>query len=156
MTINSVSSGTNVQPASTNDGFGQLFKDFKSIGGSIQSSDLTSAQTALTSFQQDLQNNTQKNPLSQLFSNNPTLGKDLTALQTALKSSDPAAAQNAFKTLAQDMQGAMKAQKSHGHHHHKKVENDGDADDGTKSPTPAASAPASATESASSVLDVQA
>ena len=157
MNVSSVSSAQ--QPTST-DGFGQLFKDFKGIGSAIQSGDLTTAASALTSFQNDLQSTTGKNPLSQLFNNNSTLSSDLTSLQNALKSNDPTAAQNAFKTLAKDMQSAMKTGKSHGHHHHK-VDNDGDADDGgtnstaTNSTTSGSGAASSSTD-VGSTLNVQA
>lgn len=141
MTVSNISSAANTQPTPANDGFNQLFTDFKGIGSAIQSGDLTSAQTALTSFQTDLQNNPGKNPLSQLFKKNSRLGDDLTALQTALKSNDPASAQNAFQTLIQDMKGAMRAHRSHGHHHHHHhVDHDGDSDDGAKSPATAAPA----------------
>jgi type VI protein secretion system component VasK len=118
MTISSVGSTTPAYQASSTNSFDQLFNDFKGIGSDIQSGDLSSAQSALTTFQSDLQNSSGKNPISQLFSNNSTLGNDLTALQTALQSNDPTAAQNAFKTLTQDMQGAMKTQGAHHHHHH--------------------------------------
>src|ERR1700737_4489420 len=119
MTISSVSLTANQNPAPLQNGFSQAFQDFKGIGTDIQSGDLTSAQSALNSFQHDLQNSSQtsqKNPLSQLFSSN-TLNKDLTTLQVALNSKDATGAQNAFKALAKDMQTEMKTQKGHHHHH---------------------------------------
>jgi type VI protein secretion system component VasK len=137
-----------VQQTASNDGFNQLFTDFKKIGSAIQSGDLATAADALTTFQQDLQNNTEKNPLSQLFKRNGSLGKDLDALQTALKSNDPASAQNAFKTLIQDMQSAMKTNKGHRHHHHHHVDNDGDKDD--QGSSSAATSSGSATDSTTS------
>jgi hypothetical protein len=118
MTISNVGSTTPAYQASSTNSFDQLFNDFKGIGSDIQSGDLSSAQSALTTFESDLKNSNGKNPMSQLFSNNSTLGNDLSALQTALQSNDPTAAQNAFKTLTQDMQSAMKTQGAHGHHHH--------------------------------------
>jgi|GEM_PF-1135206 len=160
MTVSNVGSATNTTPPPPTDGFGTLFKDFKGIASDIQSGDLTSAQSALTTFQTDLQNNTGKNPLSQLFSNNSTLGNDLTALQTALTAKDSAGATNAFKTLTQDMQSAMKAQKSKHHHHHHQVKNDGDADDkGASATTSSTTSTSGSTASASSsggTLNVQA
>src|ERR1039457_1615619 len=134
MTVSNVSSTTNQYQNTVQDGFSQAFQDFKGIGTAIQSVDLTTAESALTAFQQDMQNSSQtsqKNPLSQLFSNNSTLNNDLSALQTALKSNDAAGAQTAFKTLAQDMQSTMKTQKAH-HHHHVKKANDGGPDNGVQ------------------------
>jgi hypothetical protein len=124
MNVSSVSSATNPYQASSTDGFNQLFSDFKGIGSSIQSGNLTSAQTALTSFENDLQSSTGTNPLTKLFSNNSTLSTDLTNLQNALKSNDPSGAQSAFKTLTQDMQTAMKTQGTKRHHHHHHADND--------------------------------
>src|SRR5882672_7754687 len=129
MTVSNVCSTANASQTSATDGFGQLFKDFKGIGSAIQSGDLSSAQSALTTFQSDLQSNTGKNPLSQLFSNNDSLNKDLAALQTAVQSNDPAAAKDALKTLMQDMKSAMKTQRAHHHRHHHHTDNDGDSDD---------------------------
>lgn len=109
----------------------QVFQDFQAISSAVQSGNMTTAQTALSSFLQDLQNGPQNNPLSQLFSNNSALGKDLQNLQTALQSNDSSSAQNAFRTLIQDMQKAMKTQGMHHRHHHfhHRVDNDGDHDD---------------------------
>jgi type VI protein secretion system component VasK len=125
MTVSSIGSTTNAYQVTSANSFNQLFNDFKSIGSDIQSGDLTSAQSALAAFQNDLQNNTGQNPLSQLFSNNSTLNNDLQNLQTALQSNDPTSAQTAFKTLIQDMQGAMQTSGAHRHHHHHRVNNDG-------------------------------
>jgi hypothetical protein len=161
MTVSSVSSTTNQYQNTVQDGFSQAFQDFKGIGTAIQSGDLTTAENALTTFQQDLQNSSQtsqKNPLSQLFSNNSTLNNDLSALQTALKSNDAAGAQTAFKTLAQDMQGAMKTQKAH-HHHHVRKANDGEsAQSSNSSKTSAGDATSSTTGTSGTgnALDVQA
>jgi hypothetical protein len=157
MTVSSIGSVTNPYQTPSTDGFIHLFNDFKGIGGAIQSGDLTTAQSALTTFQNDLQSNTGKNPLSQLFSNNSTLGNDLTALQSALKSNDPTAAQNAFKTLIQDMQSAMKTQRAHRHHHHRaEAENDGDADDGGQNSTSTATTSAATTQTVGGTIDTQA
>jgi hypothetical protein len=156
MTISNVGSATSTPPAASQNTFTQSFNDFKSIGTSIQSGDLTTAQNALTAFQSDLQNTTGKNPVSQLFSNNSKLGDDLTSLQTALKSNNAAGAQSAYKTLVQDMQGAMKTQAPQRHHHHHHVES------GSESSTAATTLSSSTTDSTTgstsvgSALDVQA
>jgi type VI protein secretion system component VasK len=130
--IGSTTSSYQITPANT---FNQYLTDFQSIASDIQSGDLTSAQSALTAFQNDLQSSSGQNPLSRLFSNNSTLTSDLGALQTALQSNDPASAQNAFNSLVQDMQTAIQTQKPHHHHrHHHRADNDGD-NDGSSSPT---------------------
>jgi hypothetical protein len=129
MTISSVGSATNAYQTSSTGGFNQLFNDFKGMAGDIQSGDLTSAQNALTAFENDLQSNNGVNPLSRLFSNNSTLSTDLQNLQSALQSNNSNSAQSAFQTLIQDMQSAMSTHGMHRHHHHHRVNNDGDGDD---------------------------
>ncbi len=156
MTISSISSTTNTYQASTQNAFSQTFNDFKNIGSSIQSGDLTSAQNALTAFQSSLQSNSRQNPLTQLFSNNSQLGNDLSALQSALKSNDAAGAQNAFKTLVKDMQGAMKIQVPDGHRHHHRVDNDGDNDGSSSTSSSSATDSTTGSTSTGSALNVQA
>jgi len=156
MTISSIGSATSISQTSAANSFNQSFNDFKNIGSDIQSGNLTSAQSALTAFQGDLQSTNGKNPLSQLFSNNSKLGDDLTSLQTALKSNDAAGAQNAFKTLVKDMQGAMKTQTSHGHHHHHRVDSDGDTDGTTSAASTSATDSNTGSASTGNTLDVQA
>ncbi len=162
MTISSIGSTTNPYQNFSANGFSQLFNDFKGIASNIQSGDLTSAQSALTAFEQDLQSNNGQNPLSQLFGNNSTLSNDLQNLQTALQSNNSSSAQNAFQTLIQDMQGAMKTQGIRHHHHHHRVDNDGDNDDqgfgsaSTTSGTGTDSDSATASATVGSTLNVQA
>lgn len=126
MNISSIGATTNPYQDYSANGFKQLFKDFKSMAGDIQSGDLTDAQSALTDFEKDLQSNSGQNPLSQLFSNNSTLSNDLSALQTALQSNNSTSAQSAFQNLIQDMQGAMGTHGAHHGHHHHHLDNDGD------------------------------
>ena len=153
MNVNSICSCSNAQPSVRNDGFNQLFSDFKGIGSAIQSGDLTSAQNALSTFQTDLQNNTGNNPLSRLFSKNSNLNDDLKSLSDALSSNDPAKAQDAFKTLIKDMQTAMRTMRSHGHHRHHHVDNDGDSDDGGSSTTSTTASTTSSSSETSSTSD---
>ena len=151
MTISGVSSATNGSQPVVQDGFAQAFQDFQGIESAIESGDLATAQTALTTFQQDLQSGAQNNPLSRLFSKNSALGQDLQTLQTALTSNDPAAAKSAFGSLIQDMQSAMKTHGHHRHHHHHvKKASDGDADDNAQSSTGSTSAGSGTTASTGS------
>ncbi|HUA68768.1 MAG TPA: hypothetical protein VMA13_09500 [Candidatus Saccharimonadales bacterium] len=162
MTISSVGATTNSYPTSSTDGFTQLFNDFKSIASDIQSGDLTTAQSALSTFESDLQSNGGQNPLSQLFSNNSTLGTDLQNLQTALQSNNSSSAQSAFQTLIQDMQTAMQTHGTHRHHRHHHVNNDGDSDDqafgstGTTAGSDTDSDSGTASATVGSTLNVQA
>jgi hypothetical protein len=153
MTTSCIGSATNAYQPPTTDGFNQLFQDFTGIGNALQTGDLNTAQSDLTSFQSDLQSTTGKNPLSKLFNNNPTLSNDLTTLQNALKSNDTTGAQNAFKSLMQDMQSAMKTQKGHrGHHHHHRVDNDGNNGGTTSSPTSSSTGGTADTTSVASAI----
>jgi type VI protein secretion system component VasK len=137
MNISSIGSTTSSYPVTPANTFNQFLTDFQSIGSDIQSGNLTSAQSALTAFQNDLQSSSGQNPLSRLFSNNSTLTNDLASLQTALQSNNPASAQNAFNTLVQDMQTAIQTQKPHHHHHHHhRADDDGDNDDSSTSSSP--------------------
>ncbi len=161
MTVSSISSTTNPCQISSTDGFGQLFKEFKGIRSAIQSGDMTAAQSAVTTFQNDVQSNTGKNPLSQLFANNSSLGQDLTAIETALKSEDAAGAQDAFKTLMRDLRGAMKTERAHHHHHgHHRVDKGGDHASQVSSSTPTAPSETAVSTNGSptpgGTLDVQA
>ena len=76
------------------------------------------AQTALTAFQQDIQNNPQSPLATALSDPNSQVSKDLQTLQTALQSNDVSGAQTAFAALKQDL-------KSLHHHHHRKTADDG-------------------------------
>ena len=155
MTISGVSATTNPYQTTAQDGFSQVFQDFQATSSAVQSGNMTTAETALTSFVQDLQNGPQNNPLSQLFNNNSTLSNDLQNLQTALQSNNPSSAQNAFQSLIQDMQSAMKTQGiRHHHHHHHRVDNDGDRDDQGFGSAPVSSGSATDGDSASTPTTV--
>lgn len=156
MSISSVGATTNPYQDSSTNGFKQLFSDFKSMAGDIQSGDMTDARTALTAFEKDLQSNGGQNPLSQLFSNNRTLNKDLNALQTALQSNSSTSAQSAFRLLIHDMQGVMQIQGAQHGHHHLGVDNDGDGNGQVSGLIPTASGVALDSATPGSALNVQA
>jgi hypothetical protein len=110
--ISSVSSTTNLyQPANQN-GFGQFVQDFQAIGSALQSGDLSTAQSALATFQQDLQGNSQTSS-SQPFGKNSQANSDYQNLVSALQSGNLSNAQQAFASLQTDLKAAHK-----GHHHH--------------------------------------
>lgn len=104
---------------------GGMRQDFRSLSAALQSGDISSAQSAFATLQNDLKSAPANSKASALLDPNTPAGKDFKALQDALKSGDVKAAQTAFVTLRKDLQ----AGKAHGHHHHHKADNDGDADD---------------------------
>jgi hypothetical protein len=114
--ISSVSSATNTYPTPNLSGFDQAIKDLKSIGTALQSGDLSSAQSALTAFQQAQPAATQA-PGSQPFGQNSQANTDYQTLTTALKSGDLSAAQKAFTSLKTDLKPTQSAHKGHHHHH---------------------------------------
>jgi DNA-binding FadR family transcriptional regulator len=112
--ISGVPSATNPYPITNQNSFAQSFKDLKAIGSALQSGDLTTAQSALATFQQDLQTTSQTSA-SQPFGQNSQANKDYQSLASALQSGDLAAAKKAFASLQTDLKAANKG---HHHHHH--------------------------------------
>jgi hypothetical protein len=116
MNISAVNSNLyEYQTAAQQSTFQQRAQDFKALQSALQSGDLSGAQQAFASLQQDLpgtaqiaNGSNQSNPVSKV-------SQDFQALQSALQSGDLATAQQAFSTLQQDLQSAHKA---HHHHHH--------------------------------------
>jgi ribosomal protein S20 len=116
--ISGVSPVTN--PYQTNDqaGYGQMVQNFNAIGSALQSGDLTTAQSALTAFQQALPGSSSTST-SQPFGKNSQANTDYQSLTSSLKSGDLASAQKAFTSLQKDLKPAQTTQAAHkGHHHH--------------------------------------
>jgi hypothetical protein len=129
MSINGVSSidTTNSQAAQSSQisPARKLRQDFDALAQALSSSNLSGAQQAFATFQQDLksipqnqgaQKTASSQPSSQVGQSNPQ--DALTALTQALNSGNIGGAQNAFSTLLQDLQGQAGAAPRHGHHHH--------------------------------------
>ena len=112
--ISGVSNTSNAYQTSTQNSPWQAFKDFQAIGSALQSGDLSTAQSALTTFQQLLPNNPQVST-NQPFSKNSPANTDFQSLTSALQSGDLSGAQKAFASLQTDLKAAHK---SHHHHHH--------------------------------------
>jgi len=110
--ISSVSSTTNLYQPTNQNGFGQFVQDFQAIGSALQSGDLSTAQSALATFQQDLQGNSQTSSI-QPFGKNSQANSDYQNLVSALQSGNLSNAQQAFASLQTDLKSAHK-----GHHHH--------------------------------------
>jgi len=140
MNVSNVSSTTNPWQTEPPGVFGQRKQDFKSLATALQSGDISSAQSAFATLQNDLKTSQGTAATSPLLDPNTQAGQDFKALQDALKSNDVKAAQDAFKTLKTDLQSARRA-----HHHHRA------ANDGNAAPVPAPDASGSATSA--SALD---
>jgi hypothetical protein len=115
--ISSLSSTASPYQTTSQNGPGQLIQDFNAIGSALQSGDLSSAQSALTTFQQNLQGDSQTSSTGP-FGQNSQANTDYQNLTTALKSGDLSGAQKAFASLKQDVSGAG-AKAHRGHHHHR-------------------------------------
>ncbi len=109
--------------------FQQIRKDFAALKTSLTSGDLTGAQQAFATLQQDMQSiglagSSQQTATTTATQASSPLDTDLNALGAALKNGDTSGAQQAFATLQKDMQqmrrsqGGQQTQKAHHHHHH--------------------------------------
>lgn len=116
--ISSLSAITNPYQPFNQSGFGQFGQDFQAIGSALQSGNLTQAQTALATFQQELQGNSQSSSSSssssQPFGSNSQANSDYQTLVSSLQSGNLSNAQKAFSSLQTDLKTSHKG----GHHHH--------------------------------------
>ena len=110
--ISAISSNTDPYRIADQQNLGQIGQDFKAIGSALQSGNLSTAQTALTTFQQDLQA-ASKTGATQIFGKNSQANTDYKSLAAALQSGDLSGAQKAFASLQTDLKPVHK-----GHHHH--------------------------------------
>jgi hypothetical protein len=104
--ITGVGSAISPYPITNQGGFDQIVEDFNSIGAALQSGNVSSAQTALVAFQQDLHTN----PLtsaSQSFGGNSVANADYQSLVGALQIGNLSNAQRAFASLQADLQFAQ-------------------------------------------------
>lgn len=92
----------------------QTVQDFQALGSALQSGDVSSAQSALTTFQQALATATNsQSSSSQPFGKNSQANTDYQSLASALQSGNLTTAQQAFSRLQTDLKPAHT-----GHHHH--------------------------------------
>jgi hypothetical protein len=146
--ISGTSSATNSYQATNLNAFTQFVNDFNAIGSALQSGNLSDAQSALATFQQDLPGNSQSST-SQPFGNNTQANADYQSLVSALKSGNLPDAQKAYTSLQNDLQGTG-AGKSHRHHHH------GSSDSGATQTADSTVAASSSSDAADSLLDITA
>jgi outer membrane protein assembly factor BamD (BamD/ComL family) len=117
MSIDPITSSTNTnQISETQNNFQQMSKYFNQLGQTLQSGDLSGAQSAFSSLQQLLPSSSANQAQTTQQTNQSTFTTDINALGQALQSGDLSKAQDAFAKLQQDMQAA---QKGHHRHHHK-------------------------------------
>jgi ribosomal protein S20 len=95
--------------------------DFQTLAKALNSGDLSSAQSAFSALQTDLQKIGGNQQASQSSS---TLQNDIQTLGDALKAGDLSGAQKAFATLQQDAQNQVQQGHHHHHHHHHQVSTD--------------------------------
>jgi hypothetical protein len=112
--IASVPSPTNPFQTVNQNSVNQFVTDFNAIGSALQSGDISSAQSALATFQQDLPANSLTSA-NQPFGSNAKANTDYQSLVSALKSGDVSNAQKAFTNLQTDLKATHKG---HHHHHH--------------------------------------
>ena len=93
--------------------FNQPKQDLSSLANALNSGNVSSAQTALSTFQQDLQTFQSATGSSGLPAN---LNNDLQQIQSALSSNNLTDAKADFDNFLQDLQG--KTSQLHHHHHH--------------------------------------
>jgi hypothetical protein len=144
--ISSVSPVTNPYQTNYQAGYGQMVQNFDAVGSALQSGDLATAQSALTTFQQALPGSSSTSA-SQPFGKNSQANTDYQSLTSSLQSGNLAGAQKAFTSLQKDLKPAQTAQAAHkGHHHH----HSSSATDATTAATTASSTASSTTNSSTS------
>lgn len=111
MSISSVTSTNTYQPAYASS-LSQARQAFQDLGQALSSGDLTGAQQAFATFQQNLPANVQ----SASTQNSDAGAQGIQNLGSALQSGNLSDAQKAYDTIKQKMGGAGKAK---GHHHHR-------------------------------------
>ena len=161
MNVSNVTSATNsyTNPYQTN--FRQGVQDFQSLASALQSGNLSGAQSAFSSLEQDLPGISQvlqagANSSASGTSTNP-IGQALQSLSSALQSGDISGAQQAFASLQQGLQATQGTGHAHrGHHHHhssgvngsngtnqtSNTDSDGDSDGSSSTTTTSTGSPA--------------
>jgi len=107
-----VSSAASLYQTSQN-GFGQFIQSLNALGTALQSGNPSSAQSALSTLQQNLPSSSQTSS-SQPFGNNTQANSDYASLVSNVQSGNTTAAQSDLAKLQSD----LKAGHGHGHHHH--------------------------------------
>src|SRR5258706_41587 len=102
MNVSNCCSAASTDQAAAYSGFRRQMQDFRGLAKALRSGDISSAQDAFTTLQNDLHGAPTNKKPSALLDQNTPLGKDFKALEDALKSGDLKAAQDAFAALKKD------------------------------------------------------
>jgi hypothetical protein len=159
MTVSSVSSATSLYQPENQALFQQQAQDFNTLASALQSGNLSTAQSAFTSWQQDLTSiappNQQSTQQSQPFGSNSQANSDFQSLSSALQSGDISSAQQAFANLKQDLQSSGSV-RGHHHHHRTGTQNNSNTSIGAQGTATSAAATAAAAQAIGGTLNTQA
>jgi len=117
MSIDAISSNP-YQTNETQANYQQMRNYFEQLGQALQSGDLSGAQNAFSSLQQQLPSSSVNQSQTTQQNSQSTFTTDMNALGQALQSGDLSKAQDVFSKLQQDMKAV---QNGHHHHHHHKA-----------------------------------
>jgi hypothetical protein len=162
MTVSSVFSATSLYQPENQALFQQQAQDFNTLASALQSGNLSTAQSAFTSWQQDLTSiappNQQSTQQSQPFGSNSQANSDFQSLSSALQSGDISSAQQAFANLKQDLQSSGSSGSVHRHHHHHRTgtQNNSNTGIGAQGTATSAAATAAAAQAIGGTLNTQA
>jgi hypothetical protein len=160
MTVSSVSSATSLYQPENQALFQQQAQDFNTLASALQSGNLSTAQSAFTSWQQDLTSiappNQQSTQQSQPFGSNSQANSDFQSLSSALQSGDISSAQQAFANLKQDLQSSGSVRGHHHHHHRTGTQNNSNSGIGAQGTATSAAATAAAAQAIGGTLNTQA
>lgn len=144
MSVSAVQSAQNSYWNTIQSKYNQPAQDFQNLANAMQSGNFSTAQTALTAFQQAVQNNPQSPLATALSDPNSQLSKDVQALQTALQSNNTSAAQTAFSAVKQDLKAL--------HHRHRSATDDSDSTQSTDTTSTSSASSSSVINSAIGVF----
>jgi hypothetical protein len=160
MTVSSVFSATSLYQPENQALFQQQAQDFNTLASALQSGNLSTAQSAFTSWQQDLTSiappNQQSTQQSQPFGSNSQANSDFQSLSSALQSGDISSAQQAFANLKQDLQSSGSVRGHHHHHHRTGTQNNSNSGIGAQGTATSAAATAAAAQAIGGTLNTQA
>lgn len=120
--ISGVSSTANPYSTRPQNGSSQAAQAFQAIGSALQSGNLSTAQSALATFQQDLASSSSasaSSPSNQPFGSNSQANTSFQSLVSALQAGNLSGAQSAYSSVQDGLKSSTQSAHAHrGHHHH--------------------------------------